>query len=189
LIADGPYQWVRHPFYLGQLNGALAAPVAIDSIGLGLIALLMAAIAVLQHGARSGTGCAAGEPTPVAPFARALRTNNAWLRRARQPGERRTDGLKVRVVIDGDFHDGDVSVLRVTDVPMKAVTQLGEEGHEMGIAVGESSLRLWPTRPDQPRTAGSTPRSPPACVPMSPGPATTGRRSISDTIPSLELRK
>ncbi len=30
LITDGPYHWVRHPFYLGYIIGALAPVVAVD---------------------------------------------------------------------------------------------------------------------------------------------------------------
>lgn len=32
LITDGPYRWVRHPFYLGYIIGALAPMVAIDHV-------------------------------------------------------------------------------------------------------------------------------------------------------------
>jgi protein-S-isoprenylcysteine O-methyltransferase Ste14 len=46
LIADGPYRWVRHPFYLGYIMGALAAPIAIDSLALVVIAAIMIAISV-----------------------------------------------------------------------------------------------------------------------------------------------
>jgi protein-S-isoprenylcysteine O-methyltransferase Ste14 len=38
LITDGPFRWVRHPFFVGYILGALAAPVAIHSILLWLIA-------------------------------------------------------------------------------------------------------------------------------------------------------
>lgn len=41
LITDGPYRWVRHPFYLGYLLGALAGPVAIDSLAITVIAVIM----------------------------------------------------------------------------------------------------------------------------------------------------
>ena len=30
LVTDGPYRWVRHPFYVGYIIGALAPMVAID---------------------------------------------------------------------------------------------------------------------------------------------------------------
>lgn len=46
LITDGPYRWVRHPFYLGYILGALAAPIAIDSLALAVIAVIMIAISV-----------------------------------------------------------------------------------------------------------------------------------------------
>lgn len=46
LITDGPYRWIRHPFYLGYILGALAGPVAIDSLALAVIAALMIAITV-----------------------------------------------------------------------------------------------------------------------------------------------
>jgi protein-S-isoprenylcysteine O-methyltransferase Ste14 len=41
LITDGPYRWVRHPFYVGYILGAVAAPVAVAGTGLILIAILM----------------------------------------------------------------------------------------------------------------------------------------------------
>jgi protein-S-isoprenylcysteine O-methyltransferase Ste14 len=41
LITDGPYRWIRHPFYLGYIAGAVAAPVATASIVLNLIAIAM----------------------------------------------------------------------------------------------------------------------------------------------------
>ena len=47
LITDGPYRWVRHPFYLGYIIGALAPAVAIDSTWMGLIAVLMIAIVIV----------------------------------------------------------------------------------------------------------------------------------------------
>lgn len=46
LIIEGPYRWVRHPFYLGYIFGALAAPVAIDSVALSVIAAIMISISV-----------------------------------------------------------------------------------------------------------------------------------------------
>ena len=33
LITDGPYRWVRHPFYVGYILGAVAAPVAMAGTG------------------------------------------------------------------------------------------------------------------------------------------------------------
>ena len=47
LITDGPFRWVRHPFYLGYILGAVAAPVAVKSTGLTLIALAMIVLTVL----------------------------------------------------------------------------------------------------------------------------------------------
>lgn len=41
LITDGPYRWVRHPFYVGYILGAIAAPVSTASTGLALIAIAM----------------------------------------------------------------------------------------------------------------------------------------------------
>ena len=46
LITDGPYRWVRHPFYLGYIIGALAPAVAIDSVWMVLISATMIAITV-----------------------------------------------------------------------------------------------------------------------------------------------
>lgn len=46
LITEGPYRWVRHPFYLGYIMGALAAPVAINSLALAAIGSIMIAISV-----------------------------------------------------------------------------------------------------------------------------------------------
>jgi protein-S-isoprenylcysteine O-methyltransferase Ste14 len=48
LVVGGPYRWVRHPFYLGYIIGALAPAVAIDSllmpaISIGMIAITVAA--------------------------------------------------------------------------------------------------------------------------------------------------
>lgn len=41
LITEGPYRWVRHPFAVGYIMGAVAAPVAVDNVGLFLIAVVM----------------------------------------------------------------------------------------------------------------------------------------------------
>ena len=46
MITDGPYRWIRHPFYLGYILGALAGPVAIDSLALAVTATLMITVAV-----------------------------------------------------------------------------------------------------------------------------------------------
>ena len=46
LITDGPYGWVRHPFYLGYIIGALAPAVAIDSAWMVLVSVMMMAITV-----------------------------------------------------------------------------------------------------------------------------------------------
>jgi protein-S-isoprenylcysteine O-methyltransferase Ste14 len=61
LITDGPYRWVRHPFYVGYILGAVAAPVAVANVGLLLIAVVMVGLTV---GA-------------------AIREERAWLRSAR----------------------------------------------------------------------------------------------------------
>lgn len=47
LITDGPYKWVRHPFYLGYILGAVAAPVAVASIGLLLLSVAMVSLTML----------------------------------------------------------------------------------------------------------------------------------------------
>jgi protein-S-isoprenylcysteine O-methyltransferase Ste14 len=41
LITDGPYRWVRHPFYLGYIIGALAPAVAIASILIAVVSVAM----------------------------------------------------------------------------------------------------------------------------------------------------
>ena len=46
LITDGPFRWVRHPFFAGYILGALAAPVAIESVVLWLLGSLMVGITV-----------------------------------------------------------------------------------------------------------------------------------------------
>ncbi len=46
LITDGPYRWVRHPFYLGYLIGALAPVVAIDSLLMPLLSTTVVVITV-----------------------------------------------------------------------------------------------------------------------------------------------
>lgn len=46
LITGGPYRWVRHPFYVGYVIGALAPAVAIDHVAILLISLTMIAITV-----------------------------------------------------------------------------------------------------------------------------------------------
>jgi len=61
LITDGPYRWVRHPFYVGYILGAVAAPVAVAGTGLVLIAVLMIGLTI----------------------AAALREERAWLRSPR----------------------------------------------------------------------------------------------------------
>ena len=47
LITTGPYRWVRHPFYVGYIIGALAPAVAINSIWIALISLGMIGIVVI----------------------------------------------------------------------------------------------------------------------------------------------
>jgi protein-S-isoprenylcysteine O-methyltransferase Ste14 len=46
LITDGPYRWVRHPFYVGYIIGALAPAVAIDHPVVVIISGLMIAITI-----------------------------------------------------------------------------------------------------------------------------------------------
>lgn len=46
LIAEGPYRWVRHPFYVGYILGTMAGPVAVGGVVLSLIALAMAVATV-----------------------------------------------------------------------------------------------------------------------------------------------
>ena len=47
LITVGPYRWVRHPFYLGYIIGALAPAVAINSGWMVSITIVMIAIVVV----------------------------------------------------------------------------------------------------------------------------------------------
>ena len=44
LITAGPYRWVRHPFYLGYIIGALAPSIAIDNSWMTFITVVMIAI-------------------------------------------------------------------------------------------------------------------------------------------------
>ena len=46
LISDGPYRWVRHPFYLGYIIGAIAPMVAIDHVVVFVASSLMVLITV-----------------------------------------------------------------------------------------------------------------------------------------------
>ena len=46
LITDGPYRWVRHPFYLGYIIGALAPMVAIDHLLVFVVSALMVLLTV-----------------------------------------------------------------------------------------------------------------------------------------------
>jgi protein-S-isoprenylcysteine O-methyltransferase Ste14 len=46
LLTDGPFGWVRHPFYAGYMMGAVAPCVAIAHPALVVIALLMIAMVV-----------------------------------------------------------------------------------------------------------------------------------------------
>src|SRR5688572_1128105 len=46
LIIDGPYRWVRHPFYVGYIIGALAAMVAIDHVVVFVASSVMVLITV-----------------------------------------------------------------------------------------------------------------------------------------------
>ena len=47
LINDGPFRWVRHPFYLGYIIGALAPAVAIHHLVILLVSIVMVAITVI----------------------------------------------------------------------------------------------------------------------------------------------
>jgi protein-S-isoprenylcysteine O-methyltransferase Ste14 len=47
LITTGPYRWVRHPFYLGYIIGALAPAVAIDNVWIALISVGMIGMVVV----------------------------------------------------------------------------------------------------------------------------------------------
>ena len=47
LITGGPYRWVRHPFYLGYIIGALAPAVAIQSAWIVVITVIMIGIVVV----------------------------------------------------------------------------------------------------------------------------------------------
>lgn len=47
LLTAGPYRWVRHPFYLGYMIGALAPPVALGNAWILVVSLLMIAIVVI----------------------------------------------------------------------------------------------------------------------------------------------
>lgn len=46
LITDGPYRWVRHPFYLGYIIGALAPAVAVPHPAILLVSIAMVTITV-----------------------------------------------------------------------------------------------------------------------------------------------
>ncbi len=46
LITDGPYRWVRHPFYFGYISGALAPVVAMDHLLMPLLSIVVVAITV-----------------------------------------------------------------------------------------------------------------------------------------------
>ena len=46
LVTDGPYRWVRHPFYLGYIIGALAPMVAIDHLLVFVVSALMVLLTV-----------------------------------------------------------------------------------------------------------------------------------------------
>ena len=46
LVTEGAYRFIRHPFYLGYLACAAAAPIAIDSVALGLVAVVMMTITI-----------------------------------------------------------------------------------------------------------------------------------------------
>ena len=46
LITAGPYRWVRHPFYVGYIIGALAPAVAIANMWMLLVTTVMIAIVI-----------------------------------------------------------------------------------------------------------------------------------------------
>jgi protein-S-isoprenylcysteine O-methyltransferase Ste14 len=46
LITDGPFHWVRHPFYLGYIIGAIAPAVAVAHPVILVISIVMVAITV-----------------------------------------------------------------------------------------------------------------------------------------------
>lgn len=46
LITHGPYRWIRHPFYLGYIIGALAPAVAVHHPVILLVAMAMVAMTV-----------------------------------------------------------------------------------------------------------------------------------------------
>lgn len=46
LITDGPFRWVRHPFYVGYVCGAVAGPIAVPSLALVVLAAIMTAITI-----------------------------------------------------------------------------------------------------------------------------------------------
>ena len=46
LITDGPYRWVRHPFYLGYIIGALAPMVSLDHMVVFVVSALMVLMTV-----------------------------------------------------------------------------------------------------------------------------------------------
>lgn len=47
LITDGPFRYVRHPFYVGYIAGSLAAPVAVNSVVLSVLAAAMISLTVV----------------------------------------------------------------------------------------------------------------------------------------------
>lgn len=46
LVTDGPFRWVRHPFYLGYIIGALAPAVAVHHPAIVIVSAVMVAITV-----------------------------------------------------------------------------------------------------------------------------------------------
>lgn len=46
LITDGPFRWVRHPFYTGYICGAVAGPIAVKSATLVVLAAIMSTITI-----------------------------------------------------------------------------------------------------------------------------------------------
>ena len=46
LITEGPYRWVRHPFYVGYIMGAIAPALAVDHVVVFVVSALMVLLTV-----------------------------------------------------------------------------------------------------------------------------------------------